>query len=108
MADALSSSFDEWIRSLLNDLQSDNVDMSDFVEYFLSIVTSDSETDEEKKMAIAELLGDLDSKVNKTFPQLLKIFLLSFISIIIVLINLVNKFLINGIHLKIIILQKAK
>jgi hypothetical protein len=104
----MSPSFDEWIRSLLNDLQSDNVDMSDFVEYFLSIVTSDSETDEEKKIAIAELLGDLDLKVNKTFPQLLKIFLLSFISTIIVLINSVNKFLINGIHLKIIILQKAK
>jgi len=108
MAEALSSSFDEWIQSLLNDLQSDNVDMSDFVEYLLGIITSDSETNEEKQIAIAELLGDLDLKINKIFPQLSKIFLSSFINIIKVLINSVNRFLINGIYHKIIILQKIK
>jgi hypothetical protein len=45
--------------------------MSDIVQYLLGIVTSDSETDEEKQIAIAELLGDLDLKVNKNFlnPQ---------------------------------------
>jgi len=68
IAEASSSSFDEWIRSLLNDLQSDNIDMNDFVEYLLGIVTSDSETNEEKQIAIGELLGDLDLKVNKIFP----------------------------------------
>jgi hypothetical protein len=65
MAQALSSSFDEWIRSLLNDLQSNNIDMTDFVQYLLTIVTSDSETNEEKQIAITELLGELDLKVNK-------------------------------------------
>ena len=64
MAQASSSSFDEWVRSLLNDLQSNNVDMSDFVQYLTGIVTSDSETDEEKRTAIAELLADLDLKVS--------------------------------------------
>lgn len=64
MAEASSSSsFDEWIRSLLNELQSNNADMSDFVQYLMGIVTSDSETDEEKQTAIAELLADLDLKV---------------------------------------------
>ena len=64
MAQALSSSFDEWIRSLLNDLQSNDVDMSDFVQYLTGIVMSDSETDEEKQTAIAELLADLELKVS--------------------------------------------
>lgn len=63
MAEALPSSFDEWIRSMLNELQSNNDDMSDFVQYLLGIVTSDSETDEEKLTAISELLADLDFKV---------------------------------------------
>lgn len=63
MAEASSSSFDEWIRSLLNELQSNNDDMSDFVQYLMGIVTSDSETDEEKLVAITELLSDLDLKV---------------------------------------------
>jgi hypothetical protein len=63
MAQALSSSFDDWIRSLLNELQSNDVDMSDFVEYLMGIVRSDTETDEEKQTAIAELLADLDLKV---------------------------------------------
>ena len=69
MAQALSSSFDEWIRSLLNDLQSNNVDMDDFVQYLIGIVTSDSETDEEKQIAIAELLADLDLKVQLAFRK---------------------------------------
>jgi hypothetical protein len=64
MAEALPTSFDEWIRSLLNELQSNDADMSDFVQYLLGIVNSDSETDEEKQIAIAELLADLDLKVN--------------------------------------------
>lgn len=67
MAQALSSSFDQWIRSLLNDLQSNDDDMTDFVEYLRGIVTSDSETDEEKLVAISELLSDLDLKVEKFF-----------------------------------------
>ncbi|CAF2996618.1 unnamed protein product [Rotaria sp. Silwood2] len=62
MAEASSSSFDQWIRSLLNELQSNDADMSDFVQYLMGIVTSDSETDEEKQVAIAELLADLDLK----------------------------------------------
>jgi hypothetical protein len=64
MAEALPTSFDEWIRSLLNELQSNDADMSDFVQYLLGIVNSDSETDEEKQIAITELLADLDLKVN--------------------------------------------
>lgn len=66
MAEAtFSSSFELWIRSLLNELQSNtDADMSDFVEYLLGIVTSESETDEEKRVAIGELLSDLDLKVN--------------------------------------------
>jgi hypothetical protein len=63
MAAALSSTFDEWIRSLLNELHSNDADMSDFVQYLMGIVTSDSETDEEKQIAIVELLADLDLKV---------------------------------------------
>lgn len=66
MAEALPPSFEGWIRSLLNDLQSNNDDMSDFVQYLLGIVSSDSETDEEKLTAIGELLADLDLKVNFT------------------------------------------
>ena len=69
MAEALATSFDEWIRSLLNELQSDDVDMSDFVQYLMGIVTSDSETDEEKQVAIAELLADLDLKVKIIFNK---------------------------------------
>ena len=63
MAQALLSSFDEWVRSLLNALQSNGADMSDFVEYLTGIISSESETDEEKQQAIAELLADLDLKV---------------------------------------------
>ena len=63
MAQALLSSFDEWVRSLLNALQSNGADMSDFVQYLTGIITSESETDEEKQQAIAELLADLDLKV---------------------------------------------
>ncbi|UJR13785.1 hypothetical protein I4U23_000795 [Adineta vaga] len=71
MAEAISSSsFDDWIRSLLNDLQSNNADMSDFVQYLLGIVTSDSETDEEKLIAIGELLVDLDLKHNNNIDGL--------------------------------------
>ena len=69
MAEALSSSFDEWIRSLLNELQSNDADMTDFVQYLMGIVTSDSETDEEKQTAIAELLVDLDLKVKSIFQK---------------------------------------
>jgi len=72
MATALSSSFDEWIRSLLNELQSNDADMSDFVQYLIGIVTSDSETDEEKQIAIAELLADLDLKVKSIFFKIEK------------------------------------
>lgn len=64
MAEAFSSPFDQWIRSLLNELQSNDDDMTDFVQYLMGIVTSDSETDEEKQTAIVELLADLDLKVN--------------------------------------------
>lgn len=67
MAEALSSPFDQWIRSLLNELQSNDDDMTDFVQYLLGILTSDSETDEEKQTATAELLVDLDLKVNFIF-----------------------------------------
>ncbi|CAF1254191.1 unnamed protein product [Rotaria magnacalcarata] len=70
MAEASSSSFDEWIRSLLNELQSNDVDMSDFVQYLMGIVTSDSETDEEKQVAIAELLADLDLKHDHNIDNL--------------------------------------
>ncbi|CAF1423710.1 unnamed protein product [Rotaria sordida] len=70
MAEALSSSFDQWIRSLLNELQSNDADMSDFVQYLMGIVTSDSETDEEKKVAIAELLADLDLKHDHNIDNL--------------------------------------
>lgn len=63
MAEALETSFDAWIRSLLNELQSNDDDMSDFVQYLMGIVMSDSETDEEKLTAITELLTDLDFKV---------------------------------------------
>jgi hypothetical protein len=69
MAEAVSSSFDDWIRSLLNGLQSNNADMSDFVQYLLGIVTSDSETNEEKQIAITELLADLDLKVKLIFSK---------------------------------------
>jgi len=69
MAEAVSSSFDDWIRSLLNGLQSNNTDMSDFVQYLLGIVTSDSETNEEKQIAITELLADLDLKVKLIFSK---------------------------------------
>ncbi|CAF4436650.1 unnamed protein product, partial [Adineta steineri] len=62
MAEALPSSFEDWIRTLLNDLQQNNTDMSDIVQYLFGIVTSDSETDEEKQVAIVELLADLDLK----------------------------------------------
>jgi len=65
MAQALPSSFDEWIQSLLNDLQSSDADMSDFVQYIMGIIASDSETDEEKQIAIVELLSDLDLKVRE-------------------------------------------
>ncbi len=65
MAQALPSSFDEWIQSLLNDLQSNDVDMSDFVQYLMGVIASDSETDEEKQIAIVELLSDLDLKVRE-------------------------------------------
>lgn len=78
MAEALSSSFDEWIRSLLNELQSNNADMSDLVQYLIGIVTSDSETDEEKQTAISELLADLDLKVkteHRIFFSLLEYFI---------------------------------
>lgn len=78
MAEALSSSFDEWIRSLLNELQSNNADMSDLVQYLIGIVTSDSETDEEKQTAISELLADLDLKVKtelRIFFSLLEYFI---------------------------------
>jgi hypothetical protein len=67
MAQALPSSFDEWIQSLLNDLQSNDVDMSDIVQYLMGIIASDSETDEEKQIAIVELLSDLDLKVREAF-----------------------------------------
>jgi len=67
MAQALPSSFDEWIQSLLNDLQSNDADMSDFVQYLMGIIASDSETDEEKQIAIVELLSDLDLKVREAF-----------------------------------------
>jgi hypothetical protein len=67
MAQALPSSFDEWIQSLLNDLQSNDVDMSDFVQYLMGVIASDSETDEEKQIAIVELLSDLDLKVREAF-----------------------------------------
>jgi hypothetical protein len=63
MAEASSSTFDQWIRSLFNELQSNDADMSDFVQYLMGIVTSDSETDEEKQTAIVELLADLDLRV---------------------------------------------
>ena len=63
-ASSSSSSFDQWIRSLLNELQSNDDDMSDLVQYLLGIVTSDSETDDEKLVAIGELLADLDLKHN--------------------------------------------
>jgi hypothetical protein len=69
MAKALSTSFDEWIRSLFNELQSNNADMSDFIQYLMGIVTSDSETDEEKQVAIVELLSDLDLKVELIFSN---------------------------------------
>jgi hypothetical protein len=99
MANALSSSFDEWIPSLLNELQSNDADMSDFVQYLMGIVTSDSETDEEKQIAIAELLADLDLKVQiKSFKENKTVFY--FFSIIIISINSANKFSIAGINHK--------
>lgn len=48
-------------------MQSNDDDMTDFVQYLLGILTSDSETDEEKQTATAELLVDLDLKVNFIF-----------------------------------------
>lgn len=76
MAEAtFSSSFELWIRSLLNELQSNSdTDMSDFVEYLLGIVTSESETDEEKLVAIGELLSDLDLKVKFSTKENLTFF----------------------------------
>ncbi|CAF1158671.1 unnamed protein product [Adineta steineri] len=70
MAEALPSSFEDWIRTLLNDLQQNNTDMSDIVQYLLGIVTSDSETDEEKQVAIVELLADLDLKHDHDIEKL--------------------------------------
>ncbi|CAF1222209.1 unnamed protein product [Adineta ricciae] len=70
MAEALPSSFEGWIRSLLNDLQSNSDDMSDFVQYLLGIVSSDSESDDEKLTAIGELLADLDLKHDHNVGEL--------------------------------------
>jgi hypothetical protein len=43
--------------------------MSDIVQYLMGIVTSDSETDEEKQTAIVELLADLDLKVKSILEE---------------------------------------
>jgi len=103
MAEASSSSFDDWICSLLNDLQSNDTDMSDFVQYLLGIVTSDNETDEEKQTAIAELLADLDLKVKfpfefRTTPTHFQHFRFSMTTISTIS---ANKFLIDGTNHKI-------
>ena len=63
MAEALSSSFDNWTRSLLHELRLNDDDINDFVQYLMSVVTSDSETDEEKRETITELFTELDLKV---------------------------------------------
>ena len=96
MAHALETSFDEWIRSLLNELQSNDADMSDFVQYLMGIVTSDSETDDEKLVAITELLADLDLKVENSILSIDSVERL--FSIIIRLIRSVNKYWADGIH----------
>ena len=101
MAEALPSSFEGWIRSLLNDLQSNNDDMSDFVQYLLGIVSSDSESDDEKLTAIGELLTDLDLKVNFSSKHANRqTYQFHLISTITMSANLANKYSIDGINHK--------